>query len=105
MLRPLNEGLHSPAQAMTFADFCTRWKKEILENYRPSTRGFYKDTLDRWIVPYFGDWPLGDIKTPEVQRFVNRFRDYSEPVLKHLRATLSRIFPPLLNGSILHAIR
>ena len=40
ILRPLNEGLHSPAQAMTFADFCARWKKEILENYRLSTRSF-----------------------------------------------------------------
>ena len=92
ILRPLNEGLHSPAQAMTFADFCARWKKEILENYRLSTRQFYESTLDRWIVPYFRDWPLGDIKTPDVQSFVNRFRDYSELVLKHLRATLSRIF-------------
>jgi len=92
ILRPLNEGLHSPAQAMTFADFCARWKKEILENYRLSTRQFYESTLDRWIVPYFKDWPLGDIKTPDVQSFVNRFRDYSESVLKHLRATLSRIF-------------
>jgi integrase len=91
-LRPLNEGLHSPAQAMTFADFCARWKKEILQNYRPSTRGFYGATLDRWIIPHFGDWPLGDIKPPDVQSFVNRFRDYSESVLRHLRATLSRIF-------------
>jgi integrase len=92
ILRPLNEGLHSPAQAMSFADFCARWKKEILENYRPSTRCFYEATLDRWIAPYFGGWPLGDIKTPDVQHFVNRFRDYSGSVLKHLRATLSRIF-------------
>ena len=92
ILRPLNEGLHSPAQAMTFDDFCARWKKEIMENYRPSTRGFYGATLDRWIIPYFGDWPLGDIKTPDVQKFVNQFRDYSGSVLKHLRATLSRVF-------------
>jgi integrase len=92
ILRPLNEGLHSPVQAMTFTDFCTRWKKEILENYRLSTRNFYESTLDRWIIPYFRNWPLGDIKTPDVQSFVNRFRDYSESVLKHLRARLSRIF-------------
>jgi integrase len=92
ILRPLNEGLLSPAQAMTFADFCARWKKDILENYRPSTKGFYGATLNRWIIPYFGGWPLGDIKTPDVQKFVNQFRDYSGSVLKHLRATLSRVF-------------
>lgn len=92
LIRPLNDGVHSPAQAMTFVDFCGRWKKEILENYRPSTRYFYEATLDRWIIPHFRDWPLGDIKTPDVQHFVNRYRDYSQSVLKHLRATLSRIF-------------
>ncbi len=92
LIRPLNDGVHSPAQAMTFVDFCGRWKKEILENYRPSTRYFYEATLDRWIIPHFRDWPLGDIKTPDVQHFVNRYRDYSQSVLKHLRATLSRMF-------------
>lgn len=92
VLRPVNEGIHSPAQGMRFADFCVRWKKEILENYRPSTRGFYEGNLDRWIIPYFGNWPLGDIKPAEIQRFVNRFRDYSKSVLKHLRATLSCVF-------------
>lgn len=92
LIRPLNDGVHSPAQAMTFVDFCGRWKKEILENYRPSTRYFYEATLDRWITPHFRDWPLGDIKTPDVQHFVNRFREYSQSVLKHLRATLSRLF-------------
>jgi integrase len=92
LLRPLNQGLHSPAEAMAFAEFSAKWKQEILENYRPSTRGFYQTTLDRWIVPYFGTWPLGDIKTPDVQSFVNRFRDYSGSVLKNIRATLSRIF-------------
>ena len=92
LIRPLNDGVHSPAQVMTFVDFCGRWKKEILENYRPSTRYFYESTLDRWIIPHFRDWPLGDIKTPDVQHFVNRYRDYSQSVLKHLRATLSRVF-------------
>ncbi|MGH9405614.1 MAG: tyrosine-type recombinase/integrase [Terriglobia bacterium] len=91
-LRPVNEGVHSPAQEMRFTGFCVRWKKEILENYRPSTRRFYGGNLDRWIIPYFGDWSLGDIKPAEIQRFANRFRDYSKSVLKHLRATLSRIF-------------
>jgi len=92
ILRPLNEGLYSPAQAMTFADFCARWKKDILENYRASTRGFYDGTLDRWIIPYFGDWSLGEIKTPDIQRFVNRFGDYSGSVLKHLRAIMGCVF-------------
>ena len=101
LIRPLNDGVHSPAQAMTFVDFCGRWKKEILENYRPSTRYFYKATLDRWIILHLRDWPLADIKTPDVQHFVNRYRDYSQSVLKHLRATLSRIFATAIDWEYL----
>ena len=40
ILRPLNEGLVSPAQAMTFADFCARWKKDILETIGHPRSGF-----------------------------------------------------------------
>jgi integrase len=45
--------------------------------------------LGRWILPHFLDWQLGEITTPEVQRFINRYAGYSKSVLKHIRATLS----------------
>jgi hypothetical protein len=40
-LREMNEGLHIPVQQMTFADYCAKWVKEILSNYRSSTRTLY----------------------------------------------------------------
>jgi hypothetical protein len=92
LLRPLNEGVFSPTQRMTFGDFCDRWEKEILTHYRPSTQKFYRATLKRWIRPYFDKWQLEDIRPVEVQAFVNRFGEYSASVLKHLRATLSCVF-------------
>jgi hypothetical protein len=33
LLRPLNEGVYSPVQRMTFGAFCDRWEKEILTHY------------------------------------------------------------------------
>jgi len=91
-LREMNEGLHVPVQQMMFADYCAKWDKEILSNYRPSTQTFYRSTLNRWILPHFGPWQLGEIQPPDVQAFVNQFRGYSTSVLKHLRATLSCVF-------------
>ncbi len=49
---------------ITFTDFCAQWKKEILENYRPSTRGFYGGTLDRWIIPISGNGRSATSKSP-----------------------------------------
>jgi len=91
-LRELNQGLHVPVQQMRFADCCAKWDEEILRNYRPSTQTFYRSTLNRWILPHFSPWQLGEIQPPDVQGFINQFRGYSTSVLKHLRATLSCVF-------------
>ena len=37
-LREMNEGLHVPVQEMRFADYCAKWDKEILSNYRSQPR-------------------------------------------------------------------
>jgi integrase len=88
-LRPVNEGRHAPEESMTFGQFAAKWETEILIHYRESTKVFYKSTLERWILPHFKDWKLSEVRTPDVQTFVNRFADYSKSVLKHVRATLS----------------
>jgi integrase len=80
---------HAPEQTMTFGQFAAKWETEILVHYRASTKRFYKETLSRWILPYFKDWKLSDMKTPELQMFINKFADYSRSVIKHIRATLS----------------
>jgi len=91
-LREMNDGLHVPVQQMKFDDYCAKWEKEILSNYRSSTQTFYRSTLNRWILPHFGPWQLGDIRPPDVQTLINQFRGYSTSVLKHIRATLSCVF-------------
>jgi integrase len=90
-LRPINEGLHAPASRISFGELWQKWQANVLCNYRSSTRVFYQRTAERWIVPYFKSWPLEDVTPLAVQVFVNRFGGYSKSVLRHIRATLSRI--------------
>jgi len=89
LLRPINGGDRAPEQTMTFGQFAAKWEAEILLHYRESTKVFYKSTLDRWVLPHFKEWKLAEIKTPDVQTFLNKFAGYSKSVLKHVRATLS----------------
>jgi integrase len=79
----------APEQSMSFGQFEAKWEAGILLHYRDSTRGFYKRTITRWILPYFEDWKLSDIKTPDLQMFMNTFTGYSRSVIKHVRASLS----------------
>ncbi|MGA3167218.1 MAG: site-specific integrase [Terriglobia bacterium] len=92
-LRPLNEGLHTPVESVSFQEFYEKWEKDLLPTYRESTRQFYLSTAKRWILPYFQDYRAADITPSDVQRFINLFSGkYSISVLKHLRATLNCLF-------------
>lgn len=91
-LRLINEGLYGPVERCTFAEFCDRWEREVLIHYRESTRKFYKDTLARWVRPYFNNWNLAEIRPADAQRFINQFGAYSHSVIKHVRAILSVVF-------------
>ena len=101
MLRPINGGERAPEQTMTFGQFAATWEKEILTHYRESTKVFYKSTLDRWVLPHFKEWKLADVKTPDVQSFLNRFAGYSKSVLKHVRATFSIVMATAVNWQYL----
>jgi integrase len=92
-LRPLNEGVHIPIETAGFQEFYGKWERDLLPTYRESTREFYRSTAACWILPYFKDWRLSEIRPVDVQQFVNLFSGkYSQSVLKHIRATLNCLF-------------
>jgi integrase len=89
-LRPLNEGSHKPIESVNFGCFAERWLETVLPTYRESTRTFYRSTIGRWILPHFRTWQLSEVRTPDIQLFLNSFAPtYSRSVLKHIRAALS----------------
>ena len=100
-LRPLNDGLHTPASCETFAELWRKYAGSVLCNYRDSTRGFYERTTLRWILPYFERWPIEDITPLACQQFLNKFAGYSKSVLKHIRASLGRPFAAALDWGML----
>lgn len=92
-LKDLNHGSRKVQMASSFGEFAKKWEEAVLPTYRASTRNFYQDVLNRHLLPYFADWQLSDVRTPEIQVFVNqRARQYAPAVLYHIRATLSRVF-------------
>lgn len=89
ILRPANRGEHGLDLSLTFEQFATQWKAQILPNYRHSTGAFYQRTLDHMILPNLKAMKLAEIGTREVQAFLNLFSGYSISVIRHIRATLS----------------
>lgn len=92
-LKQLTQGAPRIQTVGTFADFAVKWEDTVLPTYRASTRQFYAGVLRRHLVPYFGKWRLADLRTPDVQVFVNQMsKHYAPSVLRHIRATLSQVF-------------
>jgi integrase len=82
---------------MTFKDFAREWEGAVLPMYRPSTREFYKATLDRWVLPYWSEWRLVDIRLMDVRKWLSSHAaGYSTSVVKHMRATLSKMLSDAL---------
>jgi integrase len=91
-LSPLNSGMVKPASIMTFGDFAAEWETIVLCSYRPSTRQFYKATLERWVLPQWSKWRLVDIKPMDIRSWLSTFTSkYASSVIKHMRATLSKM--------------
>lgn len=91
-LAPLNSGMVRPVSAATFKEFAAEWEAGVLCSYRSSTRKFYKSTLDRWLIPYWSQWRLENIRLMDVRKWLNSYTDtYASSVVKHMRATLSKM--------------
>ena len=93
LLRRTNQGLRRPQVLISFGDFAKKWGEAILPTYRESTRYFYRNVLQKHLVPMFAASRLRDIQTLDIQLFLNqKALSYAPSVVYHIRATLSRIF-------------
>ena len=93
LLRPTNQGLRKPQVLVSFGDLAKKWEEAILPTYRESTRYFYRNVLQKHLVPTFAARRLRDIQTLDIQVFLNQKAiSYAPSVVYHIRAALSRLF-------------
>lgn len=98
----VNSGMVRPGSATSFRDFASEWETTVLCTYRPSTRKFYKATLDRWVLPYWREWRLIDIRLMDVRKWLSSHAaTYATSVVKHMRSTLSKMLSDALEMGLL----
>ena len=92
-LRQLNVCQAAPRAPLGFEVFFREWQRTTLPLLRPATSRFYNEKATTHLVPYFGARRLTDIRTLEIQVFLNQKANrYSRSTLQHIKATLSRLF-------------
>ena len=89
-LTKTNSGRQRAESKMKFRDFIEgRWVNDVLPAYKLSTRLQYRHFMDRYLLPYFGEWKLEDVRPEEVQRFLHLFPKLAPKTVRSMAATLS----------------
>jgi integrase len=70
LLRPMNQGLQTIASATGFADYVDdTYKPTVLPGFASTTRSCYEGTINKYLMPQFGDIPLREMTTLHLQRY------------------------------------
>jgi len=89
-LNKANSGRQRAESKMMFRHFIEgRWINDILPAYKLSTRLQYRYFMHRYLLPYFGEWKLEDIRPEEVQRFLYLFPKLAPKTVRNMAAALS----------------
>jgi integrase len=89
-LNKANSGRQRAESQMKFRNFIeSRWISDVLPAYKLSTRLQYRYFMDRYLLPYFGEWKLEDIRPEEVQRFLRLFLKLAPKTVRNMAAALS----------------
>ena len=94
-LRPLNLGKVTPYSAITIREFVEKYfVPNFFPTLKPSTRQRYRCTLDKHLLPAFGDSRLCDIGTLDLQQFVlqKMASGLGWECADHYRNLMSKIF-------------
>ena len=65
-----NGGIFKPS-SLRLSDWLHEWLKLYLPNIEETTRAGYKDRIDNKIIPHLGNIPLSNLRTAEIQCWVN----------------------------------
>jgi integrase len=90
-LAVVNDPRYRARPTATFEEFASRWESLVLTQHKPSTQVTIRSHLRKHLVLYFGRWPMREIESEQVQRFISSVKA-SPKTKKNLFATLQMLW-------------
>jgi Phage integrase, N-terminal SAM-like domain len=66
----INDPGYRARPVATFAHFSERWESIVLVQHKPSTQATIRSHIKKYLVPFFGNLQLRDVRSENVQRFI-----------------------------------
>ncbi len=92
MLAKVNGGHLHDSGGMTFADLVVKFTELRLPTLKPTTANFYRQVIDRYLLPYFGKYALEQVNRLQVETFVATKVKLATSTRRGMLATLSVLF-------------
>jgi integrase len=88
-LAEVNSLTYQPKPTATFREFATKWQKDVLTQFKPSTGPADRSRIKMHLLPEFGDLCMKDISAQRIQAMIARKqRQLSAKSIRNLVATL-----------------
>ena len=78
-------------QRISFADLAARFQKYYLPNKKPKTQADYNWSLQKYLVPEFGDVPIVELRRRDISNFLEEIAAEHPTLANRLQALLSVI--------------
>ena len=103
-LRPMNQGIEPIGSATRFGEYVDNiFKPTVLPLLANTTRASYKGTLDKYLIPKFGDASLRDLNTLTLQRYFSELgvSPLSGYIVLKIREVLSSVLASAVRYDLL----
>ena len=78
------------------------WKLYKLPKLKPTTLQTYRNMIDKHILPEFGNEPMADITTNDVQRFFNGREHLTKSSVRQMRILLHQVFTAAVEDKLIN---
>ena len=90
-LAVVNSASYRPRPTATFAQLAKRWEANVLPQFKPSTQATMRGHLRKYLVLFFGDSQLREMRAEDAQRFVSSVKA-SPKTVRNIVATLRLVW-------------
>jgi integrase len=70
-LATVNSTSYRARPTATFSEFSVRWEATVLTQHKPSTQATIRSQIRKYLVPFFGSYPMRAVQTEDFQRLLS----------------------------------
>lgn len=83
-----DEGIYLAEELTTYADWAEYWMMELRLKLKPSSIAIYQRTLDRYVLPAFGNRNLTELTSEVIESIGDEWAEYLRPTVIHTNLSL-----------------